>query len=390
MKIAALISEFNPLHNGHKYIIDRMKEDGYSVVCILSDNFVQRGDISIISKFDRASLAVECGADLCVELPCPWSMSFAENFAFGALSLIKNLKCVDKIYFGSECGDIELLKKAAGILSGNSLNIDLKKQINENGETYAKALQTALERNYPELKGIISEPNNTLGIEYINAAKKLNINIDFETVKRIGSGHNSNKADEFTSSTFIRQCISTGNTEEIKNAVPAPVYEKLKFADTANLLKLDTAILAYLRTLKKENLANLPDVSEGLENRVYSAIRMAHTFDELITEAKSKRYTLARIRRICLSAFLDIDNSFIYEEVPYLKVLAVSETGKSIIKKMSGKTDIPIVTSKKDYDKLEGFAKKTAEAVIRATDLYSLAFEHPYPCGLEYTAKIFK
>ena len=195
-----VIAEFNPLHKGHEYLLNEAKKQG-PVVCVISSNFVQRGDTAIAEKRLRTKFALDCGADLVLELPVLWSMSTAQNFALGAVSALGFAGC-DKIIFGSECGDMETLRKTAQILSSEEFSNNLA-QLLKTGITFAAAREKAALMCGAE--NVFSGANNNLGIEYITAAKSLGLEIEFETLKRIGAAHDSNEEAEFVSASLLRK-----------------------------------------------------------------------------------------------------------------------------------------------------------------------------------------
>jgi len=207
--IGGLICEFNPLHNGHKYILDKIKEECQYTVCVMSGNFVQRGDAAIIDKWNRAECALKLGADLVIELPVWNSVSTAEKFAFTGVHLLHSLGCVDKIYFGSECGDADKLKTAAKLTVDSEINALIRENKND-GATFAKVRENAVKKLYgEEISGLFKESNNILGIEYIKALNKLESNIEPLTIKRYKAGHNEGIVENFASATKIRELIST-------------------------------------------------------------------------------------------------------------------------------------------------------------------------------------
>lgn len=384
MSTVGIIAEFNPFHTGHEYLIRKAKEIG-TVVCALSGNFVQRGDTAFLEKGERAKSALLCGADLVVALPVLWSMSTAQNFAVGAASVLKKCGC-DTLLFGSECGDINALLKTAEILESKEFETHLAEELKK-GITFAAARQKAAEKCGAK-RDILKGANNNLGIEYILAAKRLCWQVEFKTVKRLGAMHDSGEKDNFVSSSYLRENIE--NLEKCREFLPQETHEIYKNGNFSDISRLETAVLANLRVKPKEEFKALPDLSEGVENKLIKAASRATTLDELYGEIKVKRYTLARIRRLVLSAFLGYDNSAFLKEVPYLQVLGMTKTGEETLKEIGKKGETPIVAKAKDIETLSGFAKKVFDAECRATDLYALSVKKPFPSGLEYTRKLIK
>ena len=386
MSCVGIIAEFNPLHTGHKRIIDYAHTLGDTVVCVISGNFVQRGDVAVISKQQRAKFALLCGADIVAEMPVLWSMSTAQNFALAGVWQLYNLGC-DKIIFGSECGDINPLKSAAEVLSSDGF-FDRVTQKAKSGITFAVAREQAAAEmgvDFTLLRGA----NNNLGIEYILAAKKLNLPIEFHTIKRLGAGHDSHELDDgFVSSSFIRQELLKGNIGYTERFMPREIRGIIQPEHIADIKRLENAILCALRTKTADELKTLPDISEGLHNKIYFSARVATSLSELYNMIKTKRYTLARIRRLVLAAFLGFDNQFFMTTPPYVRVLGFSNNGLSHLKSPQGL--IPVVTRAAQIKELDTDAQKIFDIECRATDIYSLSLCKPLQCGSEQKMKLLK
>ncbi len=391
MQNTGIIAEFNPFHSGHKHIIDCAKMGGNAVICVMSGNFVQRGDTAITDKFTRAEMAVKCGADLVVELPTPWAMSTAQNFATGAVGILSSLGITDRIVFGSECGDITLLQKTADVLSAAEFSKKVTERLKNYGETYAAARSKVLAADYPFLKEVIDSPNDTLGTEYILAARHLGYTGEFSCVKRIGAEHDSKNAELTASASLIREKVKSGDLELAQKYMPTAAFELLQNSPKSDIKLLENAILCKLRMIFcGDELPVLPDISEGIENRLKNAVMSATTLEELYSLTKTKRYTLARIRRLVLSAFLDIDDTFFGKTPPYIRVLAFNKTGEKLLREASKKTAVPIITKVSQIDLSNEFVKKVWETENKVTDAYSLSLTPPQKCGSEYYKKIIK
>ena len=386
LAIAGIVAEFNPFHNGHKYIIDCAKRDGHKVFTVISSNFVQRGETAIISKFDRAKQALLGGADLVCELPCPWSMSTAQNFAFGAVSQLVTLG-VEILYFGSESGDTERLVKAAEIIDSAEFQSCIKERINA-PVTYAALRQEILSEFDPSLSDILSGPNDTLAVEYISAAKKLCSKLEFKAVKRVGVGHNDTDASgEYANASSIREKIIARDFNYISKYMPYKSAEIFLQTDISYMENIEIAVLSRLRTITAEELNRVPDVKEGIENLIISAAREATSLEELYTLIKSKRYTHARIRRIIMSAFIGIDNSFFKTEPPYVRVLGFRRDAITLAPNYPRK---PIVTKVSQIDSLDEYSQKVFKTECRATDLFSLSFKKAKKSGADMTTPMIK
>ena len=386
MSAVGIIAEFNPLHTGHKHLIDFAHNLGDTVICAISGNFVQRGDVSILSKQQRAKFALLCGADIVAEMPVLWSMSTTQNFALCGVWQLYNLGC-SKIVFGSECGNIDALINAADVLNSDDFYSKTVEK-SKSGITFAVAReQTAAEMGVDP--ALLRGANNNLGIEYILAAKKLNLPIEFHTIKRLGAAHDSSEIDDgFVSSSFIREELFKGNIGYTERFMPREIRGIIAPENIADISRLETAILSSLRTKTVNDFKALPDISEGLENKIHLCIRTAISLDELYASIKTKRYTLARIRRLVLSAFLGFDNQFFMTTPPYVRVLGFSNNGLEHLKTPQG--IIPIITRALQIKNLDSDAQKVFETECRATDIYSLALGKPLECGTEQRMKIIK
>lgn len=391
MKISAVICELNPLHLGHRRLLDFAREQSDGVVCILSGNFVQRGETAILDKWARCRLTLENGADLVLELPLPWACAGAERFALGGVSLAAALGAVDLLIFGSEEGDIQRLEQAANALLSREFS-QLLGQMESSGETFARRRELALGRLIgPEHAAVLRRPNAVLAIEYIKAIKRENAPIVPVPMLREGAGHDEKASGgQLRSAGELRELLLKG--EDISGFVPENTAVLLRELTArrrcpARLAFLERAILCKLRAMPIEAFTALPDISEGLENRLYQAARQAGSLEELYALAKSKRYTHARIRRLAMAAFLDL-TADLPARPPYLRVLGMTKAGERILKEAS--PTLPITARPADFQRLGGDALRLFQLEAQADDLYGLAFEEPVPCGREYWEKLVK
>ncbi len=379
MARVGIIAEFNPLHRGHEYLISEAKKLG-EVVCVISGSFVQRGDTAVASKEIRAKSALMAGADLVAELPVLWSMSTAQNFALGGVSALANLGC-DTILFGSEEGETEPLLKIARILQSEAFSKTLEGYLSQ-GVTFAAARQRACEELGAD-KGILDKPNNNLGIEYIIASDKIGADLKFKTVKRTGAPHDSREIEEYVSASLLRERLYKGDREFCEKYIRREILDLMPQEAISDIKNIETAILTVLRTKTAEDFRSLPDISEGIENKLFSAIRVATTLESLYNEIKVKRYPLARVRRLVLSAFLGLDNKYFMKEMPYVRVLGINKKGKEILKNAKEASPVPIVTRVADIKDHPIF-----KIECRATDLFALSLGSKAGCGGEYTFKL--
>ncbi len=387
MKTAAVVAEYNPFHKGHEYQLEMTRKAGAThIVAVMSGNFVQRGEAAVYDKFLRAKAAVNCGADLVVELPLPWAMSGAQSFARGAVSVAKSLGCVNMLSFGCESGDLQKIMQLARAV----YSAEYEKIISEYLKTeanFASARQMAAAQLLGEgTASLLESPNNILAVEYIAAAENMNCGFEFNAVARMGDGYNScvHSGSGFASATAIRKQIKQNSLD--LSLVPSKVVE-LYTADYADETRLETALLYALRRMSVNEIAQAPDISEGIENRIYSAIQKACSYNELFEFIKTKRYPDARIRRIILSLFLGIKKEHSVGLPPYIRVLACGEKGRELLK--AAKPLLPLAARASQINELTDSAMQIFELECKADDTHALCFSKPHECGKYFKTQVF-
>ena len=383
MSVFAVICEYNPFHNGHKYLIEQVKRNSDTVISVMSGSFTQRGDIAVQDKYSRAKTAVINGADIVIELPAVYACANAETFAKGAVRIINSLGVVDKLFFGAENDDIKLLKLAAESFDDREFKTELKRNM-DRGDYYPKAVSKAMSRVYsPAVSEVIEQPNNILAVEYIKALKKTGI--EAVAIKRIGAAHDSTDIrGNITSAANIRELISSG--KDYSAFVPGYLIENY-----ADIKRIERVILYKLRTMSREDIKMLPDVNEGLENRIYEAVKNSTSLNTLYENIKTKRYTMARIRRIIISALLGISADIQKQNPSYVRVLAFNEKGAELMSDIKKRCSLPLITNVADaYSSLNDNAKKTFDIDVFATDIQSLAFENIGACSSDFIKGIVK
>lgn len=395
MKISGIICEYNPFHNGHLYHIRETKKNGAThIVAVMSGNFVQRGDVAVMDKLERAKLAVRSGADLVIELPVQYCLSSAENYAAGAVYLLDSLGAVEEISFGSECGDIEKLEKALSTVELTALaHADEIRDIMEKGYTYPRALNSVINGTDPDAAEIISEPNNLLAIEYLRAMKKFSSRMNPFTVKRVNVSHDADEAENgYASASFIRDRIAGQHSAAAISGYTTPewaaaISTAISRGETASLSRLERVLLYKLRSTTVDEISQIYDVGQGLENRIYGA-RMAGSLDELFFTVKTKRYTMARIRRIMLSLLIGIHKDDMKQLPPYGRILAFNEKGREILAQAKNTATLPFAASIAKLSQNDAVSKRFAELESRASDVYGLALETVTSAQKDYRAKI--
>lgn len=402
----AVIGEFNPFHNGHFYHLTKSKKivQPDFTIAVMSGNFVQRGDSAILDKWTRAEMAIRNGFDLVIELPTLYSISSAENFADGAIKMLNSLGIVDYLSFGSEIGEIEPIDKVAEVLykEPKELSTLINRQVHS-GISYPKARETALSMYFGTSKvysNILQEPNNILGVEYLKALKKYKSSITPITFKRKNSDYHS-KSISFgiASATAIREFLD--DKEKLNEVLPKSSFEllrkKLKTGEyVKNLSVYEQEIIYILRRMTITEIANLPDVSEGLENRIKSAANDAQNLEELIAKIKSKRFTQTRIQRILTYALLNVTKKDIQasqKATPYIRILGFNEYGKKVISaiaKNNPKAKIVVSFKKFVESNKDSNLNTLISKDILSTNVYTLGYKKNGEANLDYTHKIIE
>ena len=374
----AVICEFNPFHNGHKYLVNTARLlTGEGVIAVMSGSFTQRGEVALTDKFTRAKAALQNGVDLVVELPAVHAVANAQCFAQGGVEIAKSFSCVNYLAFGCETDDLDLLNAAAFSIYNEKVNSLISEGM-RCGDYYPRAVENAVREVYgDEVAGVLASPNNILAVEYIRAIKGSGI-LPLP-IKRKGAAHDSSVcADGIASASHIRDLLRNGKSAgEFLPSVPAEITQPEN---------LDRAILYKLRTMSAEDIQKLPDVGEGLENRIIEAARTSGSVEELIASVKTKRYTHARLRRIITCAFLGITENLQSQKADYVRALGFTQTGAEMLSTCTAQ----VVTSAAKFLKSDGSDSEMFKKDILATDLASLAFNEVKPCGLDFYTKIIK
>lgn len=321
MKTVGIICEYNPFHNGHKLHIEKTKNalNAECVVCLMSGNVVQRGDVAIFDMNYRAKKAIENGADLVLEIPPRFVLTSAQFYAQYGVYILNALNGIDYLSFGSECGNVEELEKELLKIDENKIKENLK-----SGKTYGACISE---------NELLKNPNNILGLEYLKAIKKLNSKIIPFTLKREHISHHEKKPNgDFASASFIRELIK--RNENYEKYVPYPQYE-----EKVHLGKNKDILLKYkLANSKKEELKDYLNISEGLNNRIIKFKN--EDYESAIDKIKCKRYIRTRIQRAIMSILFDIKKG---NEMPtYTRVLALNKTGQKFLKEIKNKAQIKI------------------------------------------------
>ena len=406
-RVLGIIAEYNPFHNGHMYHLQKAKEQSGAqyCICVMSGNFVQRGNTSIVNKWKKAEMALLNGVDLVIELPTIYSVASAEGFSLGAIKLLNNLKIVDAISFGTETSDFAALNNISSIVNEEPmkyksiLNSELKK-----GLSFPKARENALMFYLNDNKrydNILNTPNIILAIEYLKALKKIKSTIQPIPVKREKVYYNDNViVDEFASATAIRKLLKNEEFSEIRKVVPKSTYQILKKETELGNVVLDLSryekeIIYNLRRMTVSEIAELPDVNEGLEHSLKNAANYSNDITNLINIVKTKRYTVTRIQRILICALLGItkrDVGMAKKTEPYIRVLGFNEKGKELISRINKQNPkATVITSVKKFqdknnnNKNSKIYKRLLDIDIFSTNVYTMACKSESLANLDYT-----
>lgn len=404
-KVLGIVAEYNPFHNGHFYHMQESKKitEADSCICVISGNFTQRGEPSIVNKWAKTYMALCCGADLVIELPTIYSISSAENFASGAIKIFDSLKIVTDISFGAECNDLATLNNIANVFYSEPanyktiLNHELKR-----GLSYPMARENAVLMYLNDIKryaNVLSNSNNILAIEYLKALKQQKSMIQPNIVPRKNVYYNDQKiVDDFASATAIRKLMLNREYAEVRKVVPRSTYQIIGEEYKKNhiilgIKKYEKEIIYALRVMPIEEIQNLPDVNEGLEFAIKKAVSETNDIEELIEKVKSKRYTQTRIQRILLYVLLGITKKDMEDSkkmVPYVRVLGFNSRGKILISEiMNQNPKLNMITSVGKYVNKKMPKNKQLTRMldldINATNIYTLGYGGESKANLDYT-----
>nr|WP_114297812.1 nucleotidyltransferase [Anaerobacterium chartisolvens] len=413
MKATGLIVEYNPFHNGHLHHLRQSKQisGANCTVCVMSGNFIQRGEPSIVNKWARTEMALASGIDLVLELPVVYSMSSAEFFAYGAVRLLDSTGVVDSICFGSESESIQELDTLASVLADEPASY--KRLLKENlarGLSYASSREKALQSYFPASSGIeaiLNSSNNILGIEYLKALKRLNSNMLPFTIKRIHNEYNSiEMTGSISSATSIRKNIfsSPGDavySSQAEKALPSYVTSILDKEFNAGRgpicsSRYESIIISSIRSAPASALRKLPYVSEGMENRLKSAAAEAGSLNELIDRISTKRYPKTRIQRILFSILTgvtgeELENFSAYSGPQYIRVLGFNGTGRLLLSQINKKATLPVIVKAAGFkNSCNPLLRRMLQIEAHATDQYVLGYSNPEfkKAGQEFTQNI--
>lgn len=382
MRVAGIIAEYNPLHNGHVHHIAQTREKTGSeyVIVAMSGDYVQRGEPAIADKFARAEWALHAGADLVLELPVTCAVSSAERFAYGGVRVLAGTGVVNVLSFGSENADIALIKKAADVLAHETPQFKSRLQGQlAVGKSYPRARYDALEESGAPrfVLDLLRTPNSILGLEYIRCLNKYAPDVEPVAIARKGSHyHDTALGGAYASATAIREALFR-NDSAVEGTMP--MYVAGRFALGARPIMPGDAeqlMLYALKRMRPDEYLELPDVQEGFENVIARAARKAITLSQLFETLKSKRYTMARCKRIALCAMLGVTkgdvSAVLDEQALYLRVLGFRNAARPLLTAINAAKTLPLVARHADLARCTPEALEQLAIDRRAHSIYAL------------------
>ncbi len=377
MDFIGVVCEYNPFHNGHEYHLRESRErcGDIPVVCVMSGDFVQRGEAAIFSKYARAEAACRCGADVVFELPLPWSLASAEGFARGAVGLLGALGAT-RLSFGAEADrpeDLGLL--ARRLLEPQTVSKIRSLMAEDASLSFAAARQKTLERSCGPAARLLEGPNNILAVEYLKAIYGFHPEIAPCVVRRQGSAHDGVGEGCSRSASELRGLMRSGeDVSAFMPAAAAAVFEKdaASGCGIPDREALETAILSRLRMLDAARCAALPDASGGLGERLYKAASEEPSLDDVFAAVKNKRLAMARVRRSVMCAALGVERDMADGTPPYARLLAATALGRELLGEIKKTSAVPIVTKPASVRDLDARSAQIFSLGAAAHDLYVL------------------
>lgn len=401
MRVVGLIAEYNPFHNGHQYHIEKAKElvNADAAIVVMSGNFVQRGAPAIIPKHMRAEATLKCGADLVIELPVCYATGTAEQFAYGAVSLLNKLGCVDAICFGSECGDINALSNLAKLLCDESDEYKDALQAGLRlGMSFPLARQNVLDNLYPDCNygQLLSEPNNILGIEYLKSLYRLGSNIEPLTIRReVSHYHDTELQEQFSSASALRSIITDGDFSKLYGQIPSACMPSLEdgYEVRYPVYSNDFSLLLKYMLLNEtaSSLTKYADVSEELANRICNRLNDYVSFEQFCKLLKTKEITYTRISRALIHILLGVKKND-YHEIEYARVLGFRSSSNVLLSELKKSSSIPLLSKLSKDDALSDLARNMLGIDINSSNLYESVVTEKFqtPFINEYKHSIIK
>ena len=380
MNVVGIICEYNPFHLGHLHQMEaarRQAGEDAAVVCVMGGNFVQRGEPALVSKHVRAGMAVSCGADLVLELPVPWALASAERFAAGGVALL-DAAGADFLSFGAECPEEKRLSALAEALLSPEYGPLLKGELAA-GVSFAAARERAAASLVGRDALLLREPNNILAVEYLKAVALRRSALRPLPVKRSFAAHDGGENGDFAGAARIRELAASGGEygRFMPDAARALLDRELAAGRTPDPDRVDAMAMYRLRTMTAGEFQALPDAGEGLWSRFMRCAAAQSTLKETLDAVKTKRYAYARLRRMAMAALLGITAGMQQGEPPYLRVLALGERGREVLRQIKRRCPLPVVTKPAAARLLPEEAGRLFRLEARAGDVYALTLKDP-------------
>lgn len=398
---AGIVTEYNPFHLGHQWMVQQLKHKGAgAVVCVMSSQFVQRGEPALFPVDVRVKAAMAGGVDVVLRLPVPWAIQSAEGFGLAGVGMLAALGCVDVVAFGAETPDVEQMNQVAALLETPAFKEELQRQLST-GQSFGAARQRALEAIAPGGAALVAQPNNILGIEYckgLQTIRRKNLLGKLDTyptplaMPRQGAMHDGLPVGEYASASWIRSQLTPGACHTIEPWVPKTGFALYQQAQQQGRVldktRWEIAMLSRLKGISVENILAYAGAMEGLENRMVQGIQRATSLSQLYAQVKTKRYAHSRIRRMALAAALGIPLQ-VPPMVPFLHVLGASKQGLELLKQAKHTAVLPVSTSFAKLSRHSPLAQQAATWEAKAESLYLYALQTPAPGGEVFRRPVY-
>ncbi|MCX5773971.1 MAG: nucleotidyltransferase [Fusobacteria bacterium] len=372
MGAVGIIVEYNPMHNGHIFHLQEAIKiaNGKPIVAVMSGNFVQRGELSVLDKYQKARLALEEGVDIVVELPFFYSTQSAEIFSIGAMKILSELG-VNTVVFGSEENNTEkLILNVKRIIECETEIGEFIKKSSKSGTSYPNSIVAAYKENKIELD---LKPNTILGIEYIKTILKNQFNIMPVAIKRKNTGYfDEGEIENIASASYIRKLMKAGEVDKIKPLVSFSCFEMLK---TESIIGLESLYdMLYYALSHEEKLNTIQDMEVGLEYRLKKMSKICYNYNEYFNSILCKRYTFSRMQRVLLHILLGVDihmTEYVKENLPYIQILGASKNGRTYLKNVQELVSVNIITNIRNKEKLTEKNRQLFEKALENDNLYA-------------------
>lgn len=388
MNAVGIITEYNPLHEGHIHHISKAKEltNADCIICVMSGDFVQRGEPAIFNKYTRTRAALKAGVNLVVELPVRYSTSSSEGFAYGSTAILDKLGA-NSVVFGSECGDINILMSIAILLANESENYRqyLSEQLKKGASfpvARTQAICSILNKDY---ENILKSPNNILAIEYIKSIIKNNLSITPLTIKRSIDNYNSTSLDEMPSASAIREFIKNNTFEkeyickELLNYTDISDFTPVFMEDFSSIINFKLGELLHLN----KNLTSYADINDTLANKLINNFNYNNSIEDFITKCKSKDFTYLRIQRSLMHILLEITENTT-DTIEYIRILGFDPIGQEYLSSIKKSIEVPLITKPSNCKKiLRNIALEHLKQDIYSTNLYNYILGNKYNIPIE-------